>query len=390
MSCRFLLWTLALMELSNSWHKSGLQVHLIEPVSVNLSPIKLSTQFISDCIKIEGDTRNYFSFFYLFLTSEYYDPETLTSKALTDAMLIEGDNLPSKTLDLIQEPINVEFCGLRANMTYYLYSLQKSYDLRSQSPINVEIVHFTDVEVKTTSLSTILFAFIALLSGIISALCFYFLYRFKNTSAKTSLSDPHKYISTQDLELSLTAASRTWPPRRRNLLHFNKLLERKNQEFDDKYMCGICCDRPREVVFLNCGHIYVCTDCSKGLAVCPLDKQPIKAQYRYKICDKYGINNSCLADLTISSFKAHNCYNPALSYDKITDQLETSDKFKVLRERFDNYNYFEKCLKCDKGKKDTLFVDCCHLLYCKDCAEDVKQCPIDDVEITQKLSVFFA
>jgi len=392
MSSRFLLWTLVFFTLSNPQDKTNLQPsHTPDSVNLNLAPVKLSIKPLSDCIKIEGAPRDYFSYFYLFLTATYHDPEALSYRTLAEMILKSEDNILSQTLDLLQEPLLAEFCGLRTDLTYYLYSFQRSYNLRSQSPVDLEIIQLSSRdERKNQSLSLIFLSCIT--TGAISViLCLLmFCLRLKK-AAKNSTQEPYKYISAQDLELSLTASQRYWPPRRRqNLSHFNKLLERKNQEFEDKYMCGICCDQPREVVFLNCGHIYVCADCSKGLTVCPLDKLPIKAQYRYKICDKYGINNRCLADLTISSFKAHNCYIPDVSYEKITDQLDTSEKFNVLRERFDNYNYFEKCLKCDKKNKETLFVDCCHLLYCKDCAEDVKQCPIDDVEITQKLPVFFA
>jgi len=77
----------------------------------------------------------------------------------------------------------------------------------------------------------------------------------------------------------------------------NDALEEENSQFEEVRICGICCERPREVIFLRCGHVYCCAKCSAELNLCPLDKKPINQKFKFKMCDKYGVNEKHLPNM---------------------------------------------------------------------------------------------
>jgi hypothetical protein len=50
--------------------------------------------------------------------------------------------------------------------------------------------------------------------------------------------------------------------------------------YDDKDEpdCAICLCEPKKMVFMPCGHFYVCQTCAKSLKLCPICRAPIVAQ----------------------------------------------------------------------------------------------------------------
>jgi len=52
-------------------------------------------------------------------------------------------------------------------------------------------------------------------------------------------------------------------------------LRDKIKEVDHDRICSVCFVRPREVVFLECGHFVCCESCSLSLTTCPFDKSYI-------------------------------------------------------------------------------------------------------------------
>jgi hypothetical protein len=44
---------------------------------------------------------------------------------------------------------------------------------------------------------------------------------------------------------------------------------------NDKNICVVCMDAPRNTVFLECGHVACCRNCSKRLVECPICRQKI-------------------------------------------------------------------------------------------------------------------
>jgi len=44
---------------------------------------------------------------------------------------------------------------------------------------------------------------------------------------------------------------------------------------DEDNKCKICFDKVIDTVILRCGHVAVCSQCGKGLKLCPMCRQPI-------------------------------------------------------------------------------------------------------------------
>ena len=54
-------------------------------------------------------------------------------------------------------------------------------------------------------------------------------------------------------------------------LRARKEMENFNEKSDvDNHVCSICLEEPRDIVFLPCGHICVCSKCSEMVEKCPV------------------------------------------------------------------------------------------------------------------------
>ncbi|XP_066999485.2 death-associated inhibitor of apoptosis 2 [Anabrus simplex] len=58
------------------------------------------------------------------------------------------------------------------------------------------------------------------------------------------------------------------------------LLAEENRRLKEARLCKICMDEEVGVVFLPCGHLVTCVNCTPSLQDCPLCRQPIKATVR--------------------------------------------------------------------------------------------------------------
>lgn len=56
--------------------------------------------------------------------------------------------------------------------------------------------------------------------------------------------------------------------------------EEQLRELERRRTCKICLDREVAIVFLKCGHVVCCDECSKMVFECPICRQPIKARVR--------------------------------------------------------------------------------------------------------------
>jgi len=211
---------------------------------------------------------------------------------------------------------------------------------------------------------------------------------------KTSISW-WKYLSARIVRKALQTYIDV-PQDKIELESVNKRLEIENREFEDHITCGICCENPREVMFVNCGHIYCCTKCSLQLKVCPLDQKPISKKYKYIVSDKYGIpedpsefkkGSSFCHSLTTAIFGSQTSIKCAPSEEKKTPLKE---KYLQLRVKNENYKKYFKCIECNKSQKEVMFLDCCHLAYCQSCSIDFKSCPLDDTPITKRCKGFIS
>jgi len=66
------------------------------------------------------------------------------------------------------------------------------------------------------------------------------------------------------------------------------------------------------------------------------------------------------------------------------------EKYMILKVKNTNYKMFYNCIICGERKRNILFVRCRHLICCHVCAENMKECPLDGIQIVRKSHVFTA
>jgi hypothetical protein len=173
----------------------------------------------------------------------------------------------------------------------------------------------------------------------------------------------------------------------------NKALERENHELENLNICGICCERPREVIFLNCGHIYCCAICALKIQTCPIDQKPIYIKHRFQVCDKYGVVDSLdtkqksaglfnsVIQVILESCIANNGFSSVMNIQK--NQSALSEKYVEMKLKNEQFKRYFRCIGCNQRKKDVMFGDCGHFIYCNDCAHGLKECPLDNISISK-------
>ncbi|XP_062571408.1 baculoviral IAP repeat-containing protein 7-like [Saccostrea cucullata] len=59
-----------------------------------------------------------------------------------------------------------------------------------------------------------------------------------------------------------------------------KELTQRNSEMRERTMCILCCEERVSIVFLPCGHLVSCAQCSPALKNCPVCRESIKGTVR--------------------------------------------------------------------------------------------------------------
>lgn len=158
----------------------------------------------------------------------------------------------------------------------------------------------------------------------------------------------------------------------KNLTH---VIEDENQELEERRICGICCQRSREIIFLSCGHAYCCYVCSLSLNVCPIDQKPISTSLKFSMSMNYQ-TECCSNDLATSLYSSTGAPR---NYEKeILLKLQNSFIKKLM-----------KCVICHKKNKDTFFLNCGHMICCNSCSKDLTVCPFDYIPITKIYQAYF-
>lgn len=64
-----------------------------------------------------------------------------------------------------------------------------------------------------------------------------------------------------------------------NKLEENCINIKMQMEYErENYLCKICFDNPREILYFPCQHLAVCKTCDYNLDECPICRQPIENQ----------------------------------------------------------------------------------------------------------------
>jgi hypothetical protein len=344
----------------------------------------------------------------------------------------ESKNSPFvRAIEYSNSNVSVTFSNLQSNVSYYLYCFGESYLGHRRSGIKTMLIQTkTQKKFSTQMMSShfdkvcTLFIPIFFILSIIS-FC-------KNIEEKRTaeMNTPQDHFDCCDItENNIKCSNQTHlrddnqiflrckrfiinlfqnsineeiriPHDQAELKCVSKALEGENKEFEDQKTCGICCERPREVIFLSCGHIYCCVKCSLKINICPIDQKPIYIKYRYQVCDRFGIFDNFDAqeksrgflndtiDALIQLCNAQNAFSSIMSLRK--NQSSMDEKYVELKLKNERYKNYFQCIGCNQRKKDVIFNECGHFVYCNSCAHDLKECPFDHIAISQTLNAYIS
>jgi len=336
----------------------------------------------------------------------------ITQKTLQEIISSRRLDPHVKSIPFIGRNISISFGQLKNNYTYYLYYCEES----SEPKITSEVGHFpfqtkpvdnawNKIKIHNQAIVTtcaVIFmlalckcgwnwiqmnqkkkAFMESGRGKLGSLA--------NKVANEwnlDLPDNHKKLKLQLKTETLAGKSQK---AQEEMKKSNQTMEEGNYEFAERRMCGLCCERPREVVFLNCGHIYSCIKCSIGLSKCPLDKKPIEKIIRYKVADSRDLvewsSYTKLKHIWSEKFGGNISSG---SIKELKGQLDEAEYFSLLKDEQTNYEYFYKCMICNHRDKEVIFEDCQHLVCCEKCAKSCRTCPLDNVQTLRTHHVYFS
>ena len=55
-------------------------------------------------------------------------------------------------------------------------------------------------------------------------------------------------------------------------------LQKQSEYERENYICTICYDNPREVLYFPCYHLAVCRTCNNNITECPICRSPVEHQ----------------------------------------------------------------------------------------------------------------
>ena len=130
----------------------------------------------------------------------------------------------------------------------------------------------------------------------------------------------------------------------------DKLAHRIKLYLQDDLFCSRCASNPSNILLMDCAHMPFCHDCVSHALYCPTCNTAIKQAVK------------------ITPVKTS--YHDLLA--KETKELWIKSH----------------CIKCQKKRRNVLFLDCGHLLFCLDCVTDITECPVCLCTIQTKKEIF--
>ena len=80
----------------------------------------------------------------------------------------------------------------------------------------------------------------------------------------------------EESESSNSSDNEEQPKNDQNLDH----LEEENRKLKENLLCKICLDQKADILFLPCGHLTSCPQCSMSLLSCPLCRKKINGKLK--------------------------------------------------------------------------------------------------------------
>ena len=150
----------------------------------------------------------------------------------------------------------------------------------------------------------------------------------------------------------------------------------KKKDIENLDECLVCSDQKRDVLFLPCTHVAVCSGCSDRVKKCLICKE-----YIGKLILKFKFS------FFFTNIFSWNQFHPIFHDDK-TDFTKKNYfvpavlNFSPSFPRIDDQKKIEDCVVCSDAKARILFKPCHHMVACENCAKLMKKCvecrtPID-------------
>jgi len=162
-----------------------------------------------------------------------------------------------------------------------------------------------------------------------------------------------------------------------------KALADESAELEDRRLCGICCYRPKDVIFLNCGHVFCCSQCANNIQKCPFDSHPITVKLQFKRTDYLGKEVAGVANYNENRIS----YRVMANLEK--DRESWVDTYELLRFEVKKLKKNEYCGICFRRPRECLFMQCGHVFCCLVCSKTLERCPLDQKVINKKVRLFF-
>ncbi|XP_067684104.1 apolipoprotein L3-like [Haliotis asinina] len=142
-------------------------------------------------------------------------------------------------------------------------------------------------------------------------------------------------------------------------------LIKENRDLVAQFVCMICFQEQRDVVFLPCGHVVSCQVCYNvgGFTKCPVCNTVIERD----IIPKKD------PDSDISTYLQEVDFN-----DSREQVIQMNRKLKLQR----------RCMVCNMRESNVLFLPCNHIMACSDCSHTLSCCRVCDTPVHDKETIY--
>ncbi|XP_071083261.1 apolipoprotein L3-like isoform X2 [Haliotis cracherodii] len=142
-------------------------------------------------------------------------------------------------------------------------------------------------------------------------------------------------------------------------------LMKENRDLTAQFVCVVCFQDERDVVFLPCGHVVSCQVCYNvgGFLKCPVCNTAIERD--------------------IISKKDHD--SDISTYLKEVDDADTREQLVQMNRKL---KLQRRCMVCHLRESNVLFLPCNHIMACSDCSDTLTCCRVCDTPVNDKERIY--